>query len=85
MIPLGISASLVAGGLGVAPTTVSRLVRGQRDVSAELALRLARYLGTTPEFWIGLQGQYDLDLAQDESEARIRREVQRCPLVPIAA
>ena len=85
MIPLGISASIVAGGLSVAPTTVSRLVRGRRDVSAELALRLARYLGTTPEFWIGLQGQYDLDLAQDESDARIRREVQRCPLVPAAA
>ena len=85
MIPLKLSASIVARDLGVAPITVSRLIRGQRSVSPELALRLARHLGTTPEFWIGLQGQYDLDVAQDESEARINREVRRCPLVPVAA
>jgi addiction module HigA family antidote len=85
MKPLQLSAADVAKGLGVASSTVSQLIRGQRNVSAELALRLGRYVGTTPEFWVGLQGQYDLDVAQDEIEDRIVREVHRCPLVPIPA
>jgi antitoxin HigA-1 len=85
MKPLKLSASALAKGLGVAPATVNSLILGRRSVSAELALRLARYVGTTAEFWIGLQGQYDLDLAQDEAEDRIAREVTRCPLLPAAA
>ncbi|MGO9202525.1 MAG: HigA family addiction module antitoxin [Limisphaerales bacterium] len=85
MKPLKLSASAVAKGLGVTQATVRLLIRGRRGVSAELALRLARYVGTTAEFWIGLQGQYDLDVAQDETEERIAKEVQRCPLLPAAA
>ena len=85
MKPLKLSASAVAEGLGVTPVAVNLLIRGRRGVSAELALRLARYIGTTPEFWVGLQGQYDLDVAQDEAEERIAREVRRCPLLPAAA
>jgi antitoxin HigA-1 len=81
----GLSPSVVARGLGVAPATVHLLIRGRRGVSGELALRLARYVGTTPEFWIGLQGQYDLDVAQDEAEERIVRQVRRCPALPVAA
>jgi addiction module HigA family antidote len=81
MKPLKLSASAVARGLSVAPDTISRLIRGRRHVNAELALRLSRYVGTTAEFWMGLQGQYDLDVAQDELEGRIAREVRRCPLV----
>ncbi len=85
MKPLKLSASAVAKGLGVTPAAVNLLIRGRRGVSAELALRLARYIGTTAEFWVGLQGQYDLDLAQDKAEERIAREVRRCPLLPAAA
>jgi addiction module HigA family antidote len=85
MKPLKLSASAVAEGLGVTPVAVNLLIRGQRGVSAELALRLARYIGTTPEFWVGLQGQYDLDVAHDEAEERIAHEVPRCPLLPAAA
>ena len=85
MRPLKLSALSVAKGLGVAPAAVNLLIQGRRGVTAELALRLARYVGTTAEFWIGLQGQYDLDVAQDEAEARIAREVHRCPLLPAAA
>jgi addiction module HigA family antidote len=85
MKPLKLSASAVAEGLGVNPVAVNLLIRRRRGVSAELALRLARYIGTTPEFWVGLQGQYDLDVAQDEAEERIAREVRRCPLLPAAA
>jgi antitoxin HigA-1 len=85
MKPLNLSASAVAKGLGVAPSVVSLLILGRRNLNAELALRLARYVGTTAEFWMGLQGQYDLDVAQDEAEERIAREVHRCPLLPAAA
>jgi len=85
MQPLGLSSAVVAKGLGVASITVSMMSQGRRPVTAEMALRLSRYLGTTPDFWIGLQGQYDLDMAQDEAEARIAKEVRRCPLVPMPA
>jgi antitoxin HigA-1 len=85
MKPLKLSASAVAKALSVTPAAVNSLIQGRRGVSAELALRLARYVGTTAEFWIGLQGQYDLDVAQDEAEERIAREVHRCPLLPAAA
>jgi len=85
MKPLGLSAVAVAKGLGVSPATVHLLLRGQRGVSAELAMRMARYVGTTAEFWVGLQGQYDLDIAQDETEERVIREVRRCPLLPMSA
>ena len=85
MKPLGLSPSALAKGLGVAPNALNLLIRGRRKLTAEFALRLARYVGTTAEFWIGLQGQYDLDLAQDKAEDRITREVHRCPLVPLAA
>ena len=85
MKPLKLSASAVAKGLGVTQATVHLLIRGQRGISAQLALRLARYVGTTAEFWIGLQGQYDLNVAHDEAEERIAREVQRCPLLPAPA
>ena len=85
MRPLKLHAAAVAKGLGVPATTVSSLIRGRRSISAELAMRLARYMGTSAEFWVGLQGQYDLDMAEDKIEDRIAREVQRCPLVPKAA
>jgi len=85
MKPLQLSAPSLAKGLGVTPAALNLLIHGRRGVSAELALRLARYVGTTAEFWVGLQGQYDLDVAQDEAEERIAREVHRCPLLPAAA
>jgi len=85
MLPLSLSPAVVAKGLGVASITVNRLAQGRQPVTAEMALRLSRYLGTTPDFWIGLQGQYDLDVAQDEAEDRIAKEVHRCPLVPVPA
>ena len=47
-----------------------------------MALRLARYLGTSPELWLGLQSHYDLDMAQDRAEAQITRDVKRCALLP---
>jgi len=51
-------------------------VLGRRAISADTALRLARYFGTTPEFWINLQSHYDLEIAKEKSRARIEKEVE---------
>jgi len=85
MKPLRLSASRVAKGLGVHPLTVSLLVRGRRSVTPELALRLSRYTGTTPEFWLGLQEDFELRHAERRHSRRIAREVQMCPLLEAAA
>lgn len=52
------------------------IVHGKRAVSADTALRLARYFGTSPQFWLNLQSRYDLDLEQDKLGARLRTEVR---------
>ncbi len=83
MKPLGLTSYAVAKGLGVQPITISLLLRGRRNVSAEMALRLGRYTGTTPQFWLNLQTHHDLDVALDEMEMRIAREVK--PLALAAA
>ena len=75
MAPLGLSINGLARALRIAPSHVSGIVNETRGVSAQLALRLARYLGTTPDLWMGLQLDYELDLARDKAAARIEREV----------
>ena len=74
--PLGLSMNRLAEALHIAPNRITQIVKGQRSVTGETALRLARYFGTSPEFWLGLQKDYDLALARDEFEARIERQVQ---------
>jgi plasmid maintenance system antidote protein VapI len=59
----------------VAPNRILEIVKGKRAITADTALRLAQYLGTTPDFWLGLQMQYDLERAQDELAEKIQREV----------
>jgi len=63
--PLGLSANRLAIGLQVPVTRVNDIVRGKRAITADTALRLARYFGTTPQFWMNLQANYELELAQD--------------------
>jgi len=75
MKPLGLSACAVAKGLGVASITVSLLVRGKRNVSPEMALRLARWSGASVDFWLGLQVFYDRRVAEREKNSLILREV----------
>jgi addiction module HigA family antidote len=75
MKPLGLSAYAVAKALGVAPITVSLLIRGKRNVSAEMALRLARWSGSTVQFWMNMQSFHDARAAERKSAARIKREV----------
>ena len=73
--PLGLTANRLAMELLVPATRVNDIVRGRRAVIADTALRLARYFGTTPQFWMNLQANYDLELAQEASGAEIARRI----------
>ena len=74
--PLGISVNRLGLDLRVPVTRMSEIVNGRRGISADTALRLARYFGTTPEFWMNLQAAYDLDSAQRVLADRIARDVR---------
>jgi antitoxin HigA-1 len=76
LIPLGMSVSALAKELGVGAARIGEIVRGRRSVTADTALRLARYFGTTPELWINLQAFYDLRMAQRRSGRIIERQVK---------
>jgi addiction module HigA family antidote len=67
MLQLGLSANALARSLRVPSNRISAVVNGTRGVTADTALRLAKALGTTPEFWLNLQKQYDLDLAREDA------------------
>lgn len=72
MKPLGLSAYRVAKDLGVSALRISQIMAGRRAVSAESALLLGRYFGTSAEVWIRLQAQYDLETALPALEARLK-------------
>jgi len=74
--PLDLSQNRLGLNIGVHPRRINEIVLGKRRVTAETALRLARYFGTTPQFWLGLQADYDLDVAADQLGERLDREVQ---------
>ena len=74
--PMGISQNRLALCLRVPVTRINDIVRGRRAVSADTALRLARFFGTSAEFWLNLQASYDLDVARDALGDRLEREVQ---------
>jgi len=80
MKPLGLSAYAVAKAIGATPITISLITRRQRAVSAEMALKLGRYFNVSPELWLGIQADYDLEMARLQSQARIEKRVQ-----PLAA
>jgi len=74
--PLGLSANRLAMELQVPVTRVNDIVRGKRAVTADTALRLARYFGTTPQFWMNLQANYELELAQDARGVEIADRIR---------
>lgn len=76
MKPLGITQYRLARAMKVYPRRVNEIVHGQRAITADTALRLARYFGTTPELWMNLQSHFELERARDELEARILAEVE---------
>jgi len=75
--PLSMSMNKLADELHVPPNRITQIVDGRLSITGETALRLARYFGTSPEFWLGLQKGYDLQVAHDEFEAEVERQVQR--------
>lgn len=73
--PMGLSQYRLAKGLAVPPRRINEIVHGKRAITADTAMRLARYFGTAPQFWMNLQGRYDLDVAEDRNADRIMKEV----------
>jgi addiction module HigA family antidote len=71
--PMKLSPYAVARACGVPRTRIERLAREETPVTADTALRLSRYFGTTPQFWMGMQGQYDLERAEGAAHSEIKR------------
>ena len=74
--PLGLTANRLAIELQVPATRVNDIARGKRAISADTALRLARYFETTPQFWMNLQANYDLEVAEDERGTEISDRIR---------
>ncbi len=74
--PLGISQNKVARDLDVPVTRISDIIHGRRGISADSALRLAVYFGTTPEFWLNLQTRYDLKVSKRDLLPAIEKNVR---------
>ena len=74
--PMGISQNKLARSIGVPPRRINEIVLEKRSVSADTALRLAQYFGTSAKFWMGLQSDYDLDITKDKVGQRIQKEVR---------
>ena len=77
--PLQISQYHMAKDIRVSPRRINEIVHGKRAISAETALRLAHYFGTSPRFWLHLQARYDLDVVADALGERIEQEVRPAP------
>ena len=75
LIPLQISVENFAEALKVSPEIIRNIIEQKQSITADIALRLARYFQISPQFWLGLQIDYDLDLAQDNFGQQIEREV----------
>ncbi len=73
--PMGLSQNQLANDIGVPPRRINEIVHGKRRVTADTALRLAKYFKMSPEFWLGLQMDYELDLEMDRLGDRLSKEV----------
>jgi addiction module HigA family antidote len=80
MKPLGLSANQLAIALRVPVTRISEIVRERRGITADTALRLARYFNMTPEFWMRLQMDFDLESAADAAQTVIHEEIRPLPI-----
>jgi addiction module HigA family antidote len=76
MKPLGLSANRLARDLRVPVTRISEIVNGRRSVTTDTALRLGRFFGSTPQFWMNLQAAYDLNVAMSSSADKITRDMR---------
>lgn len=80
LTPMGISAYRLTKDTGLPHSRVSELLAGRRGVSADTALRLARYFRTTPDFWLNLQASYDIEEVERESGPEIRERIRPAEL-----
>lgn len=71
--PIGISQTRLALGLGIAPSRINGVIKGKRSITADIALRLARYFGNSPQFWMNMQVHYDLESQKDALGDRLNR------------
>jgi len=76
MVPLGVTGYRLAKEIGVTAQHIGHVLRGTRNIGADLALRLARYFGTSAELWANLQAKYNLDIAEDRVGKEIARRVK---------
>ena len=76
LVPMEISQNRLARDIGVPPRRINEIVHGKRAVTADTALRLARYFGTSEPFWMGLQADHDLEAARERLGDRLEREVR---------
>lgn len=76
LTPMGISQYRLARDISVPPRRINEIVHGTRAVTADTALRLGRYFGISPQFWLNLQGHFDLEQEQDHLGDRLKQEVQ---------
>ena len=74
--PMNLSQNRLAIEIGVPSRRINEIVLGKRRITADTALRLARYFGMSPQFWLGLQMDYDLDVEEDRLSKRLDREVR---------
>ena len=75
LVPMGLSQNRIAREIGVPPRRINEIVLGKRSVTADTALRLARYFGTTEIFWMGLQADFDLEEARSRLGKRLETDV----------
>ena len=73
--PMGLSQNRLALALGVPARRINEIVLGKRGITADTALRLARYFKMSPQFWLGLQMDYELDMAEDTLKGRLKKEI----------
>ncbi len=76
LTPMGISQYRLSRDISVPPLRINDIVHGNRSVTADTALRLGRYFGVSPQFWLNLQGHFDLEQEQDRLGDRLEQEVQ---------
>jgi addiction module HigA family antidote len=76
MEPLGISQNALAKAINVSPRRINEIVNKKRSVTADTALRLSLYFGTTADFWLKLQSRYDLETVKEASMEKIKSEVK---------
>jgi antitoxin HigA-1 len=78
LLPMHLSQNRLALDIGVPPRRINEIVLGKRSITADTALRLGRYFRTSPQFWLGLQMDHGLDVAEDALAKRLDREVKSC-------